>query len=125
MLGALFAVGFVARGIEWLNLEPDSEIRIVTRGENPLLLRADSIYRANKARSDAPLEINRASADEFERLPGIGPVLARNIVNYRERHGPFTSLEELLDVSGIGEKRFAAIRERCFLDSTDSLRNPQ
>jgi competence protein ComEA len=48
------------------------------------------------------LEINRASAAELERLPGIGPALARRIVAYRDTAGPFQRLEELDRVPGIG-----------------------
>jgi len=48
--------------------------------------------------------------EELMELPGIGPVLARRIVAYREEHGPFASLEELLRVPGIGEETLAALR---------------
>ena len=48
------------------------------------------------------LDPNRASEIELDRLPGIGPALARRIVEYREQNGPFRALEELRSVSGIG-----------------------
>ena len=48
------------------------------------------------------VNINRASAEELERLPGIGPVLARAIVELRERQGPFQSVDDLLPIRGIG-----------------------
>ena len=57
-----------------------------------------------------PLDLNRAAAEELAGLPGIGEVLAERIVAYREEHGPFTSVEELLNVSGIGEKKLEALR---------------
>ncbi len=56
-----------------------------------------------------PLNVNTASARELETLPGIGPVLAGAIVDYREKCGPFERLEDLLNVSGIGEKILARI----------------
>lgn len=56
-----------------------------------------------------PLNVNTASAGELETLPGIGPVLAGAIIDYRERCGPFSKLEDLLNVSGIGEKILARI----------------
>jgi competence protein ComEA len=49
------------------------------------------------------LDLNQATPEELEELPGIGPVLAARIVTYREEHGPFTSVEGLLEVPGIGE----------------------
>ena len=56
------------------------------------------------------LDLNRATEQELERLPGIGAVLARRIVQYRETHGRFRDLEQLRDVKGIGKKTFERIR---------------
>lgn len=67
-----------------------------------------------------PISLNKATAKELETLPGIGPVYAERIVAFRqqkiqqERHG-FQSVDELLNVPGIGPKRFAAIRELVML----------
>ena len=60
---------------------------------------------------DGRVQLNLAGADELETLPGVGPVLAERIVDYREEHGPFTVVEDLLDVPGIGEAKLAALRE--------------
>jgi competence protein ComEA len=57
------------------------------------------------------VNINAASAVELETLPGIGEVLAATIVQYREEHGPFTSVDQLMDVSGIGEVTLEEIRD--------------
>ncbi|MGQ9780309.1 MAG: helix-hairpin-helix domain-containing protein, partial [Bacillota bacterium] len=57
-----------------------------------------------------PLNVNRASAAELEAVPGIGPTLAARIVAYRGANGPFASLEDLLNVEGIGEKTLARLR---------------
>lgn len=57
------------------------------------------------------LNINLATASEFEALPGIGPVLAEEIVKYREKNGPFKSVEDIINVSGIGKAKFNAISE--------------
>ncbi len=48
------------------------------------------------------ININSATQSELETLPGIGPVTAQKIIAYRQEHGPFTKIEELLEVSGIG-----------------------
>ena len=58
-----------------------------------------------------PLALNRASANDLEGLPGVGPVLAERIVAYREQNGPFTEVEDLLQVGGIGEAKLASIRD--------------
>lgn len=60
----------------------------------------------------AVLDINRASAEDFAKLPGIGPELARRIVAYRKRHGPFHRTEDLIAIHGMGAKKWRAIRAR-------------
>lgn len=56
-----------------------------------------------------PLDLNRATADDLDILPGIGPSTAAAIVSYRDRNGPFASVEGLLDVPGIGPAKLAAL----------------
>jgi len=56
------------------------------------------------------LDLNRATEEDLERLPGIGPVLARRIVQYRETQGTFRDVEQLRHVKGIGKKTFERIR---------------
>lgn len=59
----------------------------------------------------ALVNVNTAGLEELETLPGIGEVLAGAIVAYREEHGPFTSVDQLLDVSGIGEVTLEELRD--------------
>lgn len=56
------------------------------------------------------IDINRASATELERLPGVGPAIAQRIIQYRAQNGPFRSVDDLILVKGIGPKRMADIR---------------
>lgn len=55
--------------------------------------------------------INQADVKGLEALPGVGPVLAQRILDYRNAHGPFETVEDLLDVPGIGESKLAALRD--------------
>ncbi|RRR66847.1 ComEA family DNA-binding protein, partial [Streptomyces sp. RP5T] len=57
-----------------------------------------------------PVSLNTATVDQLDTLPGVGPVLAQHIVDYRTRHGGFRSVNELRDVNGIGDRRFADLR---------------
>jgi competence ComEA-like helix-hairpin-helix protein len=57
------------------------------------------------------ININTASASELETLPGIGPVLAQRVVEYRQSNGPFRTPEDIKDVKGIGDGIFAEIKD--------------
>ena len=63
-------------------------------------------------RGDGKININIASQSELTDLPGIGNVLASRIVDYRRQHGDFLRIEDLRNVSGIGEKRYEAIQDK-------------
>ncbi len=54
--------------------------------------------------SEGKIQINTATKDQLEKISGIGPRKAENIIKYREQHGPFQKVEDLLEVDGIGEK---------------------
>jgi competence protein ComEA len=58
----------------------------------------------------APVSLNTATLDQLDTLPGVGPVLAQHIVDYRTQHGGFRSVDELREVNGIGDRRFADLR---------------
>jgi len=69
------------------------------------------INRATSVSSFAGFDINRATEAEWDELPGIGPSKARAIVEYRERNGPFRSIDDLARVKGIGPKLLERIKE--------------
>jgi competence ComEA-like helix-hairpin-helix protein len=84
-------------GIE-TNLEDVTELKI----DRPV---------PDKAPVSDRLNINTATANELETLPGIGPVLAGRIVEYREEVGRFNDTREIMEVSGIGEGKYGDIEE--------------
>ena len=69
-------------------------------------------------RAVAPIDLNRALASELDALPGIGPVLARRIVEHRTRHGPFRRVEELRAVRGVGPRLLARLRPHLRVEGT-------
>lgn len=65
----------------------------------------------NQAVNGAPvLNLNTATVEQLEALPGIGPKTAELIVQYRQKNGPFKKVEELMNIRGIGEKSFLRLK---------------
>ena len=62
------------------------------------------------------VNINTAAAEELTALPGVGEALAERIIAYREEHGRFRAAEELLEVKGIGESKFAEMKDWIILE---------
>jgi competence protein ComEA len=60
----------------------------------------------------ALLGLSSATSDQLQELPGVGEVLARRIIEFREAHGGFQRVDQLRDVSGIGERKFAEIKDK-------------
>jgi competence protein ComEA len=91
--------------------------RVIKDGEQ---IYVDPIYTAGtRARIGSkaavprgPVNINRATTSQLDSLDGIGPVIAKRIIAYRTTNGPFTAVEDLLKVSGIGDAKFAQIKEK-------------
>ena len=69
----------------------------------------------------SPLDLNAATGEELQTLPGIGPELAERIVAYREEHGAFGSVEEIMEVPGIGEGKFAVLEGRIAVNNEGTV----
>ncbi|WP_033664261.1 MULTISPECIES: helix-hairpin-helix domain-containing protein [Bacillus cereus group] len=64
---------------------------------------------------EGKIQINAASKEQLEKITGIGPRKAENIMKYREEHGPFRKMEDLLEVDGIGEKSLEKIKDKIII----------
>jgi competence protein ComEA len=91
-------------------------ISVPFQGENaelPVSTTGTYSNTASSSRNQGLVNINIASAQEMaDRLDGIGPALGQRIVDYRTNNGPFKDIEEIKNVSGIGDKRFEAIKDK-------------
>lgn len=70
-----------------------------------------AVLGGGEVAADGLIPLNRADPAALEELPGVGPVLAERIVAYRDENGNFESVEDLLEVPGIGEAKLASIRD--------------
>jgi competence protein ComEA len=95
------------RGARWLALL--FVLGTITDAHRPGAVHA-ALREAAQVSPASPLDLNRATVEDLDRLPGIGPVLARRIVEHRERHGAFRSVDELLGVPGIGARSLERLR---------------
>lgn len=84
----------------------EGEEIVITRS-NPLEEMAESASAADIQ----PININTATQEDLEKLPAIGPSKATAIIDYRSTNGPFATLEDILEVSGIGEKTLAGFKD--------------
>ncbi len=72
----------------------------------------DNIVETTKSNSkNSKININKADLNDLETLPGVGASLAERIITYRKENGLFTSIEDLKNVSGIGEKKFENLKD--------------
>jgi competence ComEA-like helix-hairpin-helix protein len=71
-----------------------------------------------------PLDLNRATAQDLDALPGLGPTLARRIVEYRQAHGPFKQIEDLNAVSGIGPHNLPKLKPYLGLGGPEAIAPP-
>ncbi|MFH1570262.1 MAG: ComEA family DNA-binding protein [Gemmatimonadota bacterium] len=115
-------VGTAAAVVDYYRPETMADFRVVPGAVTPPVVaeapsaEAPSAAEALSAAGDeagaapAPVDVNAASAAELEGLPLVGPVTAARILEYRQEHGPFQSLDDLRHVPGIGARTLARLR---------------
>ncbi|MDO4794162.1 MAG: helix-hairpin-helix domain-containing protein [Filifactor alocis] len=86
----------------------DERHYVVTKVGEPI---ADAAISSSSTSKGGLININMATAEELKSLDGIGDGLAQRIINHRTEQGAFSSIEEIKNVSGIGEKKFEAIKD--------------
>lgn len=114
---AIKAAGGAKKGVD---LGDINLARVLVDGEQIYVgyipkISSGSPSRTSKKSYSGVVNINRGTKAEFDSLTGIGPVLASRIISYRNQNGPFMAIEDLLKVSGIGNKTLERIRSRLSL----------
>lgn len=93
------------------DLEHVNVARRVVDGEQVVIPRRGDPVAATSEPATFPVHVNSATANDLDRLPGVGPATAAAIIAYRSIHGPFTSIDQLGKVRGIGVSKLDAIRQ--------------
>jgi competence protein ComEA len=112
VIDAIKAAGNSAPGAD---LSTINLARVLSDGEQIYVdatVRNSSGTRVSKVVRSGPININRATPSQLDSLDGIGPVIARRIIEYRKTNGPFATIEDLQKVSGIGVAKFATIKSK-------------
>jgi competence protein ComEA len=92
-------------------VEDGQQVYVPRVGETPTGTGGAGPATADDGAAMGPIDVNTASAETLDELPGVGPAIARAIVTYRDEHGPFGSVDELVEVPGIGEAKLAVLRD--------------
>lgn len=92
--------------------------RVLADGEQLIIARTDELAASNPspgaaapAPANAKININTATSEELQELDGVGEATAEKIIKEREENGPFATVEDIMRVPGIGEKKFEAMRD--------------
>jgi len=105
------------REVEIYRTDHQGDIVVVSEGLNwlvntdPYVPDDDDDDNGDNGDAEGKININTASYEELQEITGVGPVIAQNIIDYREKHGPFQKIEDIMNVSGIGEARFEAMKD--------------
>jgi competence protein ComEA len=80
---------------------------------------------AAQATAASPINLNVATAADLEKLPGVGPAMANRILEYRQKSGGFKKIEDLMNVTGIGEKNFLKLKAQLTVGPAKADHAPQ
>jgi len=113
---AVAAAGGPARNAELASVNlarlvvDGEQLVVLARGQGPAAAAPPAAGGSAAGPSGGPIDLNTATLEQLDSLPGVGPVLAQRILDWRAQHGRFGSTDELREVSGIGEATFADIK---------------
>ena len=89
----------------------DKEKEYISEDSGKSIIISDNLEDINTSKENRIVNINTATQSEFEQLPGIGPSISSKIIEYRNQNGKFKNTEDIKNVTGIGENKYAKIKD--------------
>jgi len=111
--GAMLVVTIIV--VLWIGWPAPKETPMQAEPNQPMTVQATSVPASVSVKAPSKVDLNRAGVDELTRLPGVGPVLAQRMVEWRKAHGRYRSVDDLQEVKGIGKKRMEQLRPLVFV----------
>lgn len=110
LIDAVFAAGGLTKIADEASVNLAREL---TDGEQVIIFKIGDaqIDQSASQKGMAQISLNRATQSQLEELPGVGPALAQRIIDWRSANGGFKKKEDLLNISGIGDKLFAGLKD--------------
>jgi len=121
-LVATLFVGCVIKLIRYHFPQRSPDVSLISQ-ELPVPIHSDSIsVDTGDGKPSGIIDINTATPEQLQSLSGIGPHLARRIIEHRDQHGPFSSPKDITAVRGIGEKMYQRLREHITIAPGETLK---
>lgn len=98
-----------------IELQSAMKIRLVHEGQNQRMV-VEQMAAVKRLSLGLPIDINRAGLDELMMIPGVGNILAANIISKRDEIGRFKKMDQLMDVKGIKEKKLTKLRKYFYIE---------
>lgn len=98
-----------------LEVQTPESLPSVLQGEESELIESDP-SGPQEVLVEKSINLNSATLEELDKLPGVGPTIAQRIIDYREQNNGFYDIQEIMEVSGIGEKTFARLEPYIFVE---------
>lgn len=107
------ATGLIIQDEKKIVVSNGTAIKVLRKPGSGSELFFGSMSTAHRIVLGIPLDINAMTVEDFEHIPGIGPVLAKRIVEYRQINGGKLEVKDLILIEGIGEKKYLALKKYC------------
>lgn len=105
------ATGFIPSGVEKLAIQNGTDLKLARKRSGVLEVKAGSMSAAHCIVLGIPMDINLMTQEDLDLIPGVGPALARRVVEYRQLNGGKMGIQDLIFIDGIGENKYMRLKK--------------